>query len=623
LTVSSAPARPAAHRRGLIAFIVLALLLTVGATTVSAVAVTAGHRDFSYAAASGVDTPTKDKPQSKVWYADGFWWGVMIDPTSGSNGDHRIYRYNTSNHTWVATSTIIDSRNSSHGDYLWDGATNSLYVASVLLDSSGAADPIFVFKLNYDPSTDSYTHDSDFGAGGVQVGTGPAETVTIAKDSTGQLWVTYDNPVGAPSLDRDIMVNRSTGAGEHVWGTPFSIGTGIGPDLDGGRGDISAIVAFGGNSVGVMWSDERPDGDGVTRFMFRAHADSAVDTTWGSAVVAGSGVGFAEDHINLKVPSANSGQVLAAVKTNGAPQNPNVVQVLRRNASTGQWTQHVVVGNSQVVTRPQLVVDATNSRVYVFYTAPESFSAPDANVYYKSAPLSTLGFTTSGLGTPFIDDANVRITDVSTSKHPVTQSMGGILGIASGDSNEVYYHGWIPYGSSPPPPGGHPFTDIDGSKFKNDIIWAWEEGITAGCSATRYCPNGLVTRGQMASFLVRALGLPATGTDFFTDDNTSVHEGNINRLRAAGITAGCGGTRFCPNGLVTRGQMATFLVRAYDLAATGTDYFTDDEGLVHEPNINALRKANITSGCGGTSFCPSGIVTRGQMAAFLHRASDD
>ena len=95
---------------------------------------------------------------------------------------------------------------------------------------------------------------------------------------------------------------------------------------------------------------------------------------------------------------------------------------------------------------------------------------------------------------------------------------------------------------------------------------------------------------------------------------------NINRLRAAGITAGCGGTRYCPDGLVTRGQMATFLSRAYSLAATSTDYFTDDTGSVHEPNINRLSASGITHGCSATRFCPNGIVTRGQMAAFLHRA---
>lgn len=71
----------------------------------------------------------------------------------------------------------------------------------------------------------------------------------------------------------------------------------------------------------------------------------------------------------------------------------------------------------------------------------------------------------------------------------------------------------------------------------------------------------MVTREQMASFLARALSLPTTSTDRFTDDETSIHEASINRLAAAGITGGCTATTFCPRAQVTRGQMAAFLYR--------------------------------------------------------------
>lgn len=164
------------------------------------------------------------------------------------------------------------------------------------------------------------------------------------------------------------------------------------------------------------------------------------------------------------------------------------------------------------------------------------------------------------------------------------------------------------------------FVDIWESKFRDDIVWLAEEGITAGCATQRFCPNGSVTRAQMATFLGRALDLPATTRDYFRDDAGSVHEPAINRLAASGITAGCASGRFCPDGLVTRAQMATFLSRAFDLPGTSTDHFSDDEGLVHEPAINRLAASGITSGCASGRFCPSGIVTRGQMAAFLRRA---
>jgi len=109
-----------------------------------------------------------------------------------------------------------------------------------------------------------------------------------------------------------------------------------------------------------------------------------------------------------------------------------------------------------------------------------------------------------------------------------------------------------------------PFTDVTDSSFLNDINWLYYAGITTGCGSGLYCPLANVSRAQMASFLVRALDLPPTATDFFTDDETSIHEADINSLRVAGITSGCGPLLYCPLGDVTREQMAAFLHRALE-----------------------------------------------------------
>jgi GH25 family lysozyme M1 (1,4-beta-N-acetylmuramidase) len=168
-----------------------------------------------------------------------------------------------------------------------------------------------------------------------------------------------------------------------------------------------------------------------------------------------------------------------------------------------------------------------------------------------------------------------------------------------------------------------PFTDIRTSKFLKDIAWLYGKGITAGCSATRFCPDGRVTRGQMASFLARALDLPKTSKDFFADDKGSTHEADINRLAKAGLTSGCSATHYCPDDPVSRGQLASFLARVLDLSATTKDYFRDDATSIHEANINRIARAGLTNGCSATRYCPTGIVTRGQMAAFLHRTFGD
>ena len=122
--------------------------------------------------------------------------------------------------------------------------------------------------------------------------------------------------------------------------------------------------------------------------------------------------------------------------------------------------------------------------------------------------------------------------------------------------------------TQPPQPGS--FQDVlDNHQYFGHIEWLAGWGITQGCnppSNTSYCPDHPVTRGQMAAFLVRA---PATRTpaegNLFRDDNGSVFEGDIDKLATAGVTLGCNppiNDRYCPDNVVTRGQMAAFLVRA-------------------------------------------------------------
>ena len=164
------------------------------------------------------------------------------------------------------------------------------------------------------------------------------------------------------------------------------------------------------------------------------------------------------------------------------------------------------------------------------------------------------------------------------------------------------------------------FDDIGFTAFRSDIIWNAEQEIASGCGTARYCPSGYVTREQMASFLARALKLSGTAPDAFTDDESSIHEPNINLVAKAGIATGCAPGKYCPTGLVSREQMASFLARALKLAGSAPDAFTDDEQSIHEPNINLVAREGVATGCGNNRYCPTANVTRGQMAAFLHRA---
>lgn len=167
-----------------------------------------------------------------------------------------------------------------------------------------------------------------------------------------------------------------------------------------------------------------------------------------------------------------------------------------------------------------------------------------------------------------------------------------------------------------------PFRDDDGLPYERDIALLAAAGITAGCSSDRYCPYGYVSRAQMASFLQRALGLSGSSIDFFWDDTFSGHESAINAIAVASISTGCGDGRYCPESTVSRGEIAAFLNRALDLPPASRDYFWDDNGSPHEASINAIAQAGIASGCGAGAFCPYGGLTRGAMATFLVRGFD-
>jgi len=174
------------------------------------------------------------------------------------------------------------------------------------------------------------------------------------------------------------------------------------------------------------------------------------------------------------------------------------------------------------------------------------------------------------------------------------------------------------------------FRDDDNSVFEQSIDWLALTGITHGCNPPdndRFCPGDTVTRGQMAAFLVRALGLTDRLDDPFVDDDGSIFEADIERLAAAGITRGCNppdNDRFCQEAGVTREQMAAFLVRALDYSDRGSgDLFVDDDGSIFEADIDKLATADVTLGCNppvGDRYCPTEQVTREQMAAFLNRA---
>lgn len=157
------------------------------------------------------------------------------------------------------------------------------------------------------------------------------------------------------------------------------------------------------------------------------------------------------------------------------------------------------------------------------------------------------------------------------------------------------------------PPSG--FWDVPAtSGYTQAVAWLGAEGITEGCNPPwrdDYCPDRELTRGQAATMLVRAFNLPATRADRFTDDDGSLHEADINALVEAGIADGCDIVRFCPDDALTRQQMASMIAQVLDLpSADTTATFVDDDGNEHEADIERIAAVGITRGYTETEFCP-------------------
>lgn len=173
------------------------------------------------------------------------------------------------------------------------------------------------------------------------------------------------------------------------------------------------------------------------------------------------------------------------------------------------------------------------------------------------------------------------------------------------------------------------FLDAHGHNFEAAIDWLAAEGIARGCNPplnTQFCPDANVTRGHMAVFLARALDLPAASRDHFRDDRGAFFEDAANRLFEAGVTQGCGPGRYCGDSEIKREEMAAFLSRSQGLQPTPRDFFRDDNTSIFEQSINRVAAAGITLGCNpptNNRYCPTNLVTRGQMAAFLLRALSD
>jgi hypothetical protein len=438
VTVISRRAAKSRLTRSLVAVLSLAALL-LGPLQASAT-VDVGHEGHSYL---GTSSPTAEKPESKLWWNDGFWWGSLFDPaTSG----YHIYRLDAATQSWAKAGTALDNRSKSNADVLWHAPTNKLYVASHIFTSTGQpaseAESSRLYRFSYSSATKSYVLDTGFP---VLINRSKGEALVIDRDSRGRLWATW---VEGGRVYVTHTTCDAASCDDRSWVSPFIPPVdGVHPNstvVDGD--DISAVVAFDNDKIGLMWSNQRD-----SAMYFAVRDDSSAPGTWRASRTAVQGPGSADDHINLATLLADGqGRVYAVIKTSHSSSSAPLIMVLVRDPSNGEWTSHRHSTKRYNQTRPIVLIDESAQRLHVFAS-----DQGGGSIYHKSAPLSNISFE-DGKGTPVIHDDDAPDLNNATSTKQNVNDETGLVVLASNNTTRHYWHHYDALGGQTPEPSPSP-----------------------------------------------------------------------------------------------------------------------------------------------------------------------
>jgi hypothetical protein len=327
--------------------------------------------------------------------------------------EFHIFRLDADTQNWTDTGTLIDTRNGSKADVLWNGS--KLYVVSAGLNSTVASDEARFQRYSYDATTKTYTQDTF----AVTLASGGMEALVVAQDTAGTLWVTY-------TRNSAVYVSHSTSS-DFVWTAPYVLPVENAANLT--LDDISSVIAYN-SQIGIMWSNQN-----TKEFYFASHVDGAADTEWSVSTALGAPYG-SDDHINLKsIEGDASGRVFAAVKTGANGLNDPAIMLLVLGTD-GSWTNHVVSKVSNNYTRPILLIDEENRSLYGFASAP---CCSGGAVYYKQTSLDAIVFPV-GLGTPFMQSSGDNCMNNPSSTKQNLNATTDLVVLAGADCTDFYFH---------------------------------------------------------------------------------------------------------------------------------------------------------------------------------------
>ena len=271
--------------------------------------------------------------------------------------------------------------------------------------------------------------------------------------------------------------------------------------------------------------------------------------------------------------------------------------------SSGGSSSGGSVSSSYVIT----VKDAKNGDV----TADRKSASAGTTVTITVKPDS--GYVLDDLTVTDAKDQTVKLTDKGSGKYTFTMPSGKVTVEASFSKARV----------------GNPFVDVKpGSYYEDAVIWAVGKGITGGTSATTFDPDAACSRAQAVTFLWRAAGSPApkSTTMPFTDvPSGSYYYDAVLWAVENGVTNGTSATTFGPSASCNRAQIVTFLWRAQKSpAAAAANPFTDVAADAYYTNaVLWTVKEGVTAGTTATTFSPAADCTRAQIVTFIYRALAD
>jgi hypothetical protein len=390
-----------------------------------------------------ITEPTLPTAQSRLWFNDGSWWGLLVSDATNRVTIHELH---WDSQRWVDTGVLVDARPFARHDALWDGTT--LVVAGAGPRNS-LSHALQVARFGYDPDARRYALEPDSPQ---LITTTGVEVPTLAPAPNGQVWLAY-------TWSRDLYLTHTAVDRPAAWSAPTQ--------LADQEDDVEVAALVGtDDGVAVAWTTLDDDQLSVAR-----HADGSPDGAWQVDELIVDGLRYGEDEMSVRATS--DGTVLALLRTSldrVENRNLDAPQLVLAQLAGSEWSTSVVARVRDGHAGPSLVVDEARGDVYVFAEA-------DGGVYAKRAHLDDLAFVTGpgirAIAAPEVSGASAEpsasagpsaraepdvpeIVGPTSTKQDVG-SLSEIVMVASDDVTGRYAHAIVsvPDGREAPDAQGH------------------------------------------------------------------------------------------------------------------------------------------------------------------------